>query len=145
MIEIELTEPKNLICECCGGKIVSLTRFVYKDGNAFAIYHATFAENHSERGVLGVISLGDWESNEVSPNRVGFPFRLWEVEENFNVGIMNRNECPWNDSNIIGRILDREEALAHSWIDEVYHITDHITKNDTEIVNFFKLDSSTIN
>ena len=58
---------------------------------------------------------------------------------------MNRNECPWNDSNIIGRILDREEALAHSWIDEVYHITDHITKNDTEIVNFFKLDSSTIN
>ncbi len=145
MIEIELTEPKKLICECCGGTMTSLTRFVYKDGNAFAIYHATFSENHFDSGVLGVISLGDWDSDGSSSNRVGFPFRLWQGEENFNVGITNRDECPWKDSNTIGRILDREEALIHPWIDDVFHITDHITKDDIEIVTFFKLDSSTIN
>ncbi len=145
MIEIELTEPKKLTCECCGGAMTSLTRFVYKDGNAFAIYHATFSENHFERGVLGVISLGDWDSDEVSPNRVGFPLRFWQGEENYNVGLTNRDECPWNDSKVIGRILDREEALSHPWVDDVFHITDHITKDDIEIVNFFKLDSSAIN
>ena len=94
MIEIELTEPKKLICECCGGIMTSLTRFVYKDGNAFAIYHATFSENHFESGVLGVMSLGDFDSNKGSLNRVGFPFKLWQGEENYNVGIANRDECP---------------------------------------------------
>ena len=145
MIEIELTEPKKSTCECCGGTMTSLTRFVYKDGNAFAIYHATFSESHFESSLLGVISLGDWDSDEVSPNRVGFPFRLWQGEENFNVGITNQDECPWRDSKVIGRILDREEALAHHWINDVFHITDYITKDDVEIVNFFKLDSSAIN
>src|SRR5215213_3377 len=127
MIEIELTEPKKLTCECCDGTMTSLTRFVYKDGNAFAIYHATFSENHFNSGVLGVVSLGDWDKEGSAPNRVGFPFRLWQGEEDFNVGITSRDECPWKDSNVIGRILDREEALAHPWIDDVFHITDHIT------------------
>lgn len=145
MIEFEFEEPQKSVCECCGGTTTRLTRFVYKDGDAFAIYYATFSDNHSESGVLGVVSLGDWENDEVPPNRVAFPFRLWEGEENYNVGITNRDESPWKDAKVIGRMLDREEALAHPWIDEVFHITDHIVEDDIEIVNFFKIDSSAIN
>ena len=42
-------------------------------------------------------------------------------------------------------MLDREEALSHPWIEDVFHITDHITEDDTEVINFFKLDSSAVN
>jgi len=59
MIEIELTEPKNSVWECCGGVMTNLTRFVCKDGNAFAIYHATFSENYRESGVLLAIGIDD--------------------------------------------------------------------------------------
>jgi len=145
MIEIELTEPKKSTCECCGGTSTSLTRFVYKDGDAFAIYYASFSDNHPESAVIGVISVGGWGGDGIPLNRAAFPFRLWEGEENFNVGLTNANESPWNGIELLGKMLDREEALSHHWIEDVFHITDHITEDDTEVINFFKLDSSAIN
>jgi hypothetical protein len=145
MIEIELTKPNKSACECCGGMTTSLTRFVYKNGDAFAIYYATFSDNHPESAVIGVISIGDWGSDGISPNRVAFPFRLWQGEENYNVGLMNADESPWNGVELLGKMLDREESLSHPWVKDVFHITDHITDDDTEIINFFKLDSSAIN
>jgi hypothetical protein len=148
MIEIELTQPNKSTCECCGGTSTSLTRFVYKDGDAFAIYYASFSDNHPESAVAGVISIGGWggwEGEGIPPNRVAFPFRLWEGEENFNVGLTNADESPWKGIETLGKMLDREEALAHHWIEDVFHITDHITEDDTEVINLFKLDSSAIN
>ena len=145
MIKIELTEPKKSTCECCSGTSTSLTRFVYKDSDAFAIYYAVFSDNHPENAVIGVISIGGWGSEGVPPNRVAFPFRLWKGEENFNVGLTNANESPWNGVKFLGKMLDREEALLHPWIEDVFHITDHITEKDTEVINFFKLDSSAVN
>ena len=145
MIEIELTEPKKSVCVCCGGENIKLTRFVYKDSNAFAIYHTIFSVNHAESGVIGIITVGDWESEDVFSNRLSFPFALTLGEDIYQVAIMNRDDCPWKDSDVVGRVLDRDEALSHLRIKEIFHITDHIVVEDTEIVNFFKLDSSAIN
>lgn len=138
MIEIELIEPKKSICECCNKETTSLTRFVYNDEAAFAIYYAVFSENHVEDGVIGIISLGDWGEDEISPNRVAFAFRLWQDENNHNVTITDANESPWRDSKIIGRKLTREEALSHIWIEDVFHITDHIVVDDDEIKTFLQ-------
>ncbi len=138
MIKIELTEPKILKCECCGGTTKSLTRFVYQDGDAFAIYYATFAENHPEKIVTAVVSIGDWGCDEVPPDRVAFALRLWEQQNNYSVTITDQSESPWKSSRVLGRMLDREEALKHPWIEEVFHITDHMTADDPEIKAFFE-------
>jgi hypothetical protein len=36
----------------------------------------------------------------------------------------------------LGRLLNRDEALAHPWCKEVFHITDHITQEDPEAIAF---------
>ena len=137
MFEIELTEPKYSKCECCGGGMTNLTRFVAKDGNPFAIYHATFADNHRESGVLAAIGIDDnWEYVE-STNRVAFACRLWVNGDDYVTSITDKADSPWNQSKILGRMLDREEALSNKWIEEVYHLTDHIRSEDIIIRNFF--------
>lgn len=35
-------------------------------------------------------------------------------------------------------MLDREESLAHELISDVFHITDHMVKDDPEIISFFE-------
>lgn len=145
MIEIEFVEPQKLICECCNGTMTSLKRFVHKDGEAFAVYYLVFSENHLDNGIIGVIGLGEWETEGVPPSRVAFPFQMWQDENNNNITITNKDESPWKNTKILGRVLDREEALIHPWIKDVFHITDHIFKDDLEVVNFFKLDSSAVN
>ncbi len=137
MIEIEFGEPETSKCDCCGGKNTRLTRFVTQDGDAFAIYYAVFSEEHPENGVIGVISIGEWWEGSGPESRSAFAFRIWEGEENYNVTIADANESQWSDVDLIGRKLNREEALVHPLIDDVFHITDHMIDEDPAIIEFF--------
>jgi len=142
MIEIEFEEPTEEICECCGNTTVRLTRFVYQDGDAFAIYYAQFTKAHEEKRLSGLIGLGEWGDDDVGPEaRLGFPFQIWIDEENYQVGLVDAEESPWSHVTFMGRILDREEALKHEWIEDVFHITDHMVTDDKEIVEYFSDES----
>ena len=137
MLEIEFEEPSVFTCDCCGGTTSRLTRFVYQDDDAFAVYYALFSRLHRDDGIVGIVSLGDWCEDDIPASRVAFAFRLWESEDNFSVTITDANESEWADVEILGRKLTREEALGHPWIEDVFHITDHMTDEDPEIRAFF--------
>lgn len=83
-----------------------------------------------------MVSLGDWGTDEISENRTSFLFKLWFDNENWNVSILDGEESPWN-SEILGKILQRQEALKHPWIKDVFHITDHIVEEDQELIKYF--------
>ncbi len=136
MLEIEFEEPKVEICECCGNETYTLTRFVYKDDYAFAVYYLKFTKNHEDKIATGIISIGDWGTDEEPKNRFSFPFKIWTKKNNYQIGLIDKNESPWKNE-ILGKILDRNEALKHPWIKEVFHITDHIVAEDQEVVNYF--------
>lgn len=137
MIKIEFEKPVEEICECCGNTTVRLTRFVYKDDDAFAIYYAQFAQAHREKRLSGLIGLGSWGDDEVGPEaRVAFPFQIWTDKDNFQVGLVNAQDSPWSHVTFMGKILNREEALKHEWLKDVFHITDHMVTDDEVIVNY---------
>ncbi|WP_291148705.1 hypothetical protein [Flavobacterium sp. UBA7680] len=136
MIRIEFEEPSIEICKCCNNEIVKLTRFVHKDEDAFALYYLKFTKGHEDKLVTGIISIGDWETDDEPKNRFAFPFRIWTDETDYQVGLMDREESPWKQD-LLGSILDRKEALEHPWIDEVFHITDHIVTEDKIVIEYF--------
>lgn len=138
MFEIELTEPRYSHCDCCGGEVTNLTRFVAKDDQAFAIYHATFGENHPEKGVLLAIGIDDDWCESSSSNRVSFACWLHWMEDEYRVSVTDKSESPWNSSKVLGRMLDRKEALEHPLIDEVFHLIDHIVGEDMVIKRLFE-------
>jgi len=35
-------------------------------------------------------------------------------------------------------MLNRDEALKHPWIEEVFHISDHILEDDPEVKAYFE-------
>ena len=138
MIEIEFEEPTESRCECCGNTTVRLTRFVYRDGDAHAVYYAQFTKQHEDRRVSGLISLGPWGEGASASERVAFPFQIWTEKDNFQVGLVNAENSPWSQVTIMGRILSRDEALEHEWIAEVFHITDHMVVDDRQITDYFR-------
>ena len=138
MIEIEFEEPCETKCECCGNATIRLTRFVYQDNSAFAVYYAQFTRAHEEKQLSGIIGLGEWSDDDVGPEaRLAFPFQIRLDGENYKVGMVNAEDSPWSYVTFLGRILDREEALKHEWIKDVFHITDHMVADDKEIIGFF--------
>lgn len=97
MIRIECEEPtQSGPCDCCGGTTTSLTRFVYEDDDAHAIYYARFSDNHPDRVVVATISLGEWWE-DTSDQRVAFAVRIWSDGSNYNVSLIDAVESPWRD------------------------------------------------
>jgi hypothetical protein len=138
MLRFEFEEPRRSTCQCCGEATTSLTRFVYKDDGAFAVYYAQFTDGHPERRLIGIIGLGEWGDDEAGPEaRLAFPFQIWMDDDNFQVGLVDAADSSWSHVTFLGRILDRSEALIHPWIKEVFHITDHMVMDDKEIVSYF--------
>ena len=137
MIRIELDPPKQSApCPCCGGKTTSLTRFVYKDDDAYAIYYAKFSDNHPERIVTASVSIGEWDDDATPDQRIAFAVKLRATESEYEVSVVDAASSPWNDVAFIGRTLDRDEALAHPRINEIFHITDHMVVDDAPLVAY---------
>jgi hypothetical protein len=137
MIKIEFESPIESLCECCRNTTVRLTRFVYRDGDAHAVYYALYTPQHEDKRLSGIIGLGEWGESGTPDGRLAFPFQIWIDKDNFKVGLVDAEDSPWSHVTFLGRILDREEALKHGWINEVFHITDHMVTDDMEIMSYF--------
>ncbi len=133
MLTFEFEVPNRSRCDCCGGVTVSLTRFVFEDGDAHAIYYARFGEQHEPRVVEAVVSVGEWGEGAGPWDRVAFPLRLRAVETEYQVTVVNAAESPWQGVALLGRMLDREEALAHERLAAVFHVADHMVVDDQAI------------
>jgi len=137
VITIEFEAPTQSACECCGNVTLRLTRFVYRNGDAHAVYYAQYTAGHGEKRLSGLVSIGEWGEKGTPEERVAFPFQIWTDEGNFKVGLVNAADSPWSHVTFLGRLLNREEALKHEWIDEVFHITNHMVTDDSEITKCF--------
>ncbi len=113
MIRIECEEPVKEVCDCCGGTIIRLTRFVYEDGDAFATYYGLFSDNHPAREVKLAVSLGEWGEGSSPKDRRSFALVLGDNESEYQVKIVDAEESPWQGVGVIGQMLDRDEALRH--------------------------------
>jgi hypothetical protein len=130
MLTFEFAEPTSWTCECCGGVTISLTRFVYEDGDAYAVYYARFVMNHVPRVVEAVVSIGEWGEDSGPWDRVAFPFRVRAAETEYQVTVVDAAQSPWVGVEVLGRMLDRAEALEHERLQDVFHISDHMVRDD---------------
>ena len=133
MLTFKFESPDTSQCECCGGQTTVLTRFVYRDGDAHAVYYARYSDNYPDRVVTVTISLGEWGKGANPDQRVAFALEIHSTENEYQIGLIDAERSPWREAKILGRTLDRSEALAHPLVNEVFHITDHIVAEDTPI------------
>jgi hypothetical protein len=137
VLTIELADKvESEPCPCCGGRTTSLTRFVYSDGDAHAVYYASFSDKHTDRIVSVALSLGEWGEGSTPEDRVAFALRIRLVASDYQVMVCDAKQSLWHDATFLGRMLDRKEALKHPWIKEVFHITDHIVTEDPAVRDY---------
>jgi hypothetical protein len=136
MDQIEFEDPEHSVCECCGKTTTRLTRFVTRDGEAFAVYYAAFTQGHPGRGADVMVGLGDW-SEDADPEtaRVAFTYRIWGADEAYELGFIEPEDSPW-DTTFLGRRLGAAEARSHPRVQEVYDLSDHTTRCDEPLIAF---------
>ncbi len=134
--EIEMSEPKTSRCDCCGGLTVRLTRFVSRDGDAFAIYYATYSNNHADNELAMLVALGAWGDDTSPAQRAAFYCRVQPTEDSYEVMLGDADQSPWSGAAIVGQKLSREQALRHPWKATAFEVLDDAFAQDPSLRGF---------
>jgi len=134
VLTIELGDPiEPRACDDCGSQTQTLVRFVYRDGNAYAIYYVRFSPTHPEHPVKLAVGLGEWSEDSGPDGRQSFALDLRVTESRYEVMVTDAADSPWANASVLGPMLNRAEALAHPRIQEVFHVTDHMVLEDPDL------------
>jgi hypothetical protein len=132
--EIEFAEPSYSTCDCCGGTTTRLTRFVTREGNAFAVYFANFSDNHPDRYVSVLVGFGNWSEDASPIERTAVGLRIWTNETSYQVGVVDAGDY-W-ETELLGKRLTREQALKSEWLQEAFDLSDHIVECDQPVIEY---------
>lgn len=135
--EIEMSEANSGHCDCCGGLTVRLTRFVYRGGDAFAIYYAMYSNNHPENLVTFLVSIGEWGEGSAREQRVSFFCRVRPAER-YEVSLADASTSEWGKVELIGQKLTRAEALRHPLKSTAFEVLDEAFQVDRSLTGYMR-------
>ena len=119
------------LCPHCGNESHNVWGFVYSGGNAYAVYYAGWTLGHGDVGML--IGLGDWGEGAGPDSRYSFGLLARSQESNIVFMVVGPDASPLGEVKFIGHLLPRQEALSHPEIQDVYHVAEHIVRDDSRV------------
>jgi hypothetical protein len=135
---IELTDPDLSHWTCCGGLTVRLTRFVERDGDAFAVYYAMYSNNHPDNELAMLVSLGPWGESDAPEDRAAFYCTVRVAADPYEVMLGDAAASPWSGAKLMGTLLSREGARAHPWKATAFEVLDEACARDPGLIGFLQ-------
>jgi hypothetical protein len=114
-------------CPACGAAFEHVTGFVDDDRGAHAVYFAACHRHPEPEAQIDVV-LGTWGSGDAS-DHVTFSCRLRAS----GAMLADATVATDTDDRILGHKLDRDEALAHAWLEGFWNVVDLLASDDPTV------------
>lgn len=135
---LERSEPSWSTCPCCGDLTIRLTRFVYRDGDAFAVYYVQYSNGHPDSELAMVVSLGAWGEGSLPRDRAAFFCRVRATQTAYEVMLGDVADSPWSDVELLGAALSGEQARAHPWKATAFEVLDSAFEQDPALSAYLR-------
>jgi hypothetical protein len=126
----------GVVCECCGTRSVTVHGFLYRKGDAFAIYYAGWTPGHPERGATLVVATGEWDEGKGPADRVSIGLRAVASDDEIQFTVLDPAESPWGETALFGRMVSRMDALAHTRLPVTFEIAEMVVRDDPRVKRF---------
>jgi len=138
--DIEIGENSNAsVCHCCGRESCTGHGFVYKNGDAYAVYYAGWSNAHSEKKVSLALAIGEWDDDSTNKDRICFGLEAYEDKDEILFRVIEPEESPWPKTDLMGEMLPRKESLNHQLLKEVFVIAEEVLRNHTAIREYLRI------
>ena len=129
MSELRISERsvRSKDCPRCGTSFEHVTGFVHDEGGAHAVYFAACHRHPEPEAQIDVV-LGTWGTDDAS-DHVAFSCRLRQD----GAMLVDATIATDADDDILGRRLERDEALMHPSLEGFWDIVDLLTRRDPTI------------
>jgi hypothetical protein len=140
MYEIEVgTNAEITKCHCFGQESFVGHGFVYKDGDAYAVYYVGWSRYHLEKNISIALAIGEWGDNSTSSDRTCFGIEAREGDYEIQFQIINPEDSPWPNTELLGVMLSREESIKHPLLEELFNIVGEIVGNHPAVRNYLNM------
>ena len=126
-------------CPCCGYENVTVHGFVYKDKQPYAVYFSSWIDWKKHKQIEMAIGVWDWSEGSSYEWRKSFWLECSVKDNDYVFSIVDPEVSPGWDNKFLGKMLSRREALKNKNIKEIFHIAEHIVKEDSRVKS--RLDS----
>ena len=138
--DIEVGENKSSsTCHCCGKKSCVGHGFVYKNDDAYAIYYVGWSNSHPDKKVSMALAIGDWGDSATNDDRTCFGIEASEGNEEVLFRVIDPNESPWPNTDLLGQMLTRDKGLSHSLLKEVFVIAESVLRGHVALREYLTL------
>src|SRR5512143_2722282 len=101
--------PRTTTCGECGRSATQTTGFVYRSGDAYAIYHAVLHHHGDGPKVDLAIGIGDWQGDDAVASASAF-LAVWTSPDEVRFGFLDPANSVWKDSRLLRNQLTAYEA-----------------------------------
>jgi len=126
-------EMRPHVCADCGRSFASVHGFIYRDGNAYAVYHALLQTEHPFTVADLALSFGSWDEDAVGADRTRVGVRVWPQEGELNMYINDPEESGWGSSETFGQMAKRDNVLGTRREDVALRTAAFVVDNDDRI------------
>ncbi|VAX06250.1 hypothetical protein MNBD_ALPHA03-1462 [hydrothermal vent metagenome] len=123
-------------CHCCGKSGYTAHGFVYKNNDAYAVYYAAWSEMHVDKKVTLALAMGDWDEDKTSDDRTCFGIDVYEGDEEILFRVIDPEESPWLNTDLLGKMISRDEGVKHQLKSEAFSIAEEVIRNHGAIKSY---------
>jgi hypothetical protein len=125
-------EPRSTTCEQCGRATSDTTGFVYRAGDAFAIYHATLHNHGNMHRADLAIGIGTWQGDDAVADVSAF-LAVWPEDHEIRFAFVDPAQSVWSGAGLLQNQLTAEEARVSTSRDDLLCVAEGIVKDDPAV------------
>lgn len=121
--------PRATTCDVCGRAALNSSGFVYRGGDAFAIYHATLHRHDEVPTVDLAIGIGSWENDAALAEVTAF-LSVWAGPEQIMFGFVDPAASVWSNSRLLANQQTAEVARTSPSRSDFTRVAEGIVRED---------------
>jgi hypothetical protein len=125
-------EPRTTSCERCGRAAVQTTGFVYRSGDAFAIYHATLHDHDNVHRIDLAIGIGTWQADDAVADLSAF-LAVWPDDDEIRFGFVDPAQSVWSGAGLLQNQHTAEQARVSTSRDDLLRVAEGVVKGDPAV------------
>jgi len=126
-------QEAGAVCDCCGARSTTVHGFVYRGGDAFAVYYAGWSQQHPERGVTIAIATGEWAEDSRPEDRTSIGLEARSTRTEIQFSVVGPRQSPWGETSLFGKMLSRERAMASPSLKLTFEVAELIVRADPRV------------
>lgn len=122
-------EPQTRTCDRCGRSASDTMGFVYRDGDAYAIYYAVLHRHEDTPQLDLAIGMGTWANDDSVADLSAF-LTVWSEADEIRFGFVDPAESVWANARLLQNRLAADEARSSEFRQAVLSVAELVVSED---------------